>query len=299
MPDSKVCINAQESFREIRSLQQAFETAYDRAISLNTPQTIEEAQKLKHNLETKIAALQNVIAVEFAEQLFDLRRQYESQTALLLKAGLVKRKESRPGIETDILVMTGIDNKEYPIPSYEAIVSRIAEQRTLLEKKGDQGFTKLILVPFGMRLDSMIERFREYLLAYKKTYDKARENETPPKIFHLDESDPIAVWKYHQADINGTMTYDPVSFGEKYVGTTKDGILEWQRADEDPMIGWRVLLLQKGENGKGIRQIPRENNGLIDGKRYQRHDIEAGKSPTAYLEDRQCALGDPHSPYDG
>lgn len=299
MSDSETCLNARGSLEEIRALKKAFETAYDLAVSSNAPGAIEQAQMLKQSLETKIIALQKELATEFAERLFDLRNQYEFQAALLFKAGLVKKEVNTSGTETGILVMTGIDNKDYPIPSYETIVSRIAEQKALLEIKGDQGFTKLILVPFGMRLDSIIERFREYLLAYKKTYDKAHENETLPNVFRLNESDPISVWKYHQADINSTMTYDPVSFGENYVGTTKDGILEWQRADEDPMIGWRVLLLQKGENGKGIREIPRRSNGLIEGRHRQRYDIEAGNSLTEYLEDRQFTLGNPHSPYDG
>ena len=85
-----------------------------------------------------------------AERLLDLRHQYDSQTALLKKTGLVEsRKEiDHSGIEREVLFMRGINGKKYPMPSYREIAWRILGKKELFETKTDQGFTKLLLVPF-------------------------------------------------------------------------------------------------------------------------------------------------------
>jgi len=301
MPESTACLNARVSLEEIRSLKRDFAAFYDLAVSSGKQDEIERAQGLKRDLEIKTKALQETLAIVEAERLFDLRRQYEAQTALLRKAGLIetRREADTGGVEREISFMTGIDGKTYTMPSYETIVSRLAERKELIETKADQGFKKLLLVPFGMRLDAMLAKFKAYLLEYKKAYDMAHKNDTPPGIFALYEKRPVLVWEsgYNGADVDGTLVYDPVSFDGSHAGATKAQVLERQNADQDTAAGWRVLLLQGGGSTKGYKGIPRSGNGQIEGVQHQRNDIEAGKSPREYLADQRTMSGDPDSPY--
>lgn len=303
MPESTACLNARHTLEEIRTLKRDFDTAYDLAVSSGKQGEVEKAQGLKRDLETKIKALQETLAIVEAERLFDLRHQYDVQMTLLLKIGLVETKKvmDGSGAERDVSFMTGIDNEVYTVPSYETIVSRLAERKEFLETKADQGFKKLLLVPFGMSLDALLAKFKTHLLEYKKAYDQAHKKDTPPGVFALDENQPVWVWEsgYKGADINGTLVYDPVSFDESHAGATKAEVLEGQRSGKDTAAGWRVLLLQGGESAKGYKGIPKSGNGQMEGTQHPRHDIEAGKSPREYLADQRTVSGDTDSPYRG
>ncbi|MCR4314255.1 MAG: hypothetical protein NUV84_03345 [Candidatus Uhrbacteria bacterium] len=293
MPESTACLNARVSLEEIRSLKRDFAVAYDLAISSGKQGEIERAQILKRDLETKTGALQETLAIVEAERLFDLRRQYEAQTALLRKAGLIETKRAADvsGVEREVSFMTGIDGKTYTMPSYDTIVSRLAERKEFLETKADQGFKKLLLVPFGMSLDALLAKFKAHLLEHKKAHG----------TFSLDENQPVWVWEsgYNGADANGTLVYDPLSFDGSHAGATKAQVLERQEAEKDTAAGWRVLLLQGGESTQGYKGIPRSGNGQIEGAQHQRPDIEAGKSPREYLADQRTMSGDKDSPYRG
>ncbi|MEK9157436.1 MAG: hypothetical protein AAB448_04920 [Patescibacteria group bacterium] len=315
MPESKACLNARTSLEEIRSLKQEFYTAYSLAVSSGREDDIKKAQELKHSLEMKIKALQETLAIVEAERLYDLRRQYEAQVVLLSRSGLIQRKEKTDpsSLEEEPFSMTGIDGKTYPIPSYETIVSRLAEQRELLRTKADQDFNRLLLVPFGMSLDAMLAKFKAYLLEYKKAYDKAHEKDTPPGVFALEEKEPVWVWnQYNGADVNGSLVYDPLIFDtENHGGKTKIDILSEQNINQDTTAGWRVLLLQGGRSKwrmstsrgdvstKGFKSIPRPGKGESEGTNIPRKDIEAGESPKKYLANLQVTSRDQDSPYYG
>src|SRR3989338_10598414 len=203
--------------------------------------------------------------------------------------------------------MTGIDRKAYPLPSYDTLVLRLAERKELLETKADQGFAKLLLVPFGMSLDQMILKFRAYLLEYKQGH--AAFGRTNPAV--ADASDepgwnPLYVWEdgYKSADTNGTLVYDPVSFDASHTGATKAEVLARQETEKDTAQGWRVLLLQGGENGKKFKGIPRGGQGKTEGTTTPLPDIETGTgenpiTPRDYLMGQLQGSGDPGSPYHG
>ena len=53
------------------------------------------------------------------------------------------------------------------MPSYQEIRDLIREKKDVLEKKAEQGFTKLLIVPFGMKLDDLVEKYKELLLKHK------------------------------------------------------------------------------------------------------------------------------------
>ena len=239
------------------------------------------------------------------ERLYNLREQYTFQFNLLKEVGILK--------EGAIL---GIDGNTYPIPTLEQIAMRLFERRETLETKHDQGFTKLLLVPFGMSLDTLRETFKQFLLKYKK------DNPT----FNLDTHEPLWAWSdYQGADIGDSpnLVYYPQSFDEKdHQGKTKMEMLKEQAKGRwTPAFagvaggkglgtpGWTVHLLQPSnpneqdtETPKGFAPIPREGQGtphpsLREGR--DRPPLEAGKIPNGYLSILQKAQGDKDSPYHG
>src|SRR3989339_2056473 len=150
-------------------------------------------------------------ALEHAERLYHLREQYDSQVSLLEQVGILKEG-----------MITGIDGHEHPVPTLKQIASRLFERREILKTKHDQGFTKLLLVPFGMSLDALQETLKQFLLKYKK------DNPT----FNLDTNEPLWVWEeYKGADIGDSpnLVYHPKSFTENgHGGKTKTQILKEQ-----------------------------------------------------------------------
>ncbi len=304
MSDSTACINARISLEEIRTLKKEFDVAYNLAITSSKQEDIEKARNLKHKLEAKMKVLQETLAIVETEHLFDLKHQYESQITLLKKTGLLEtRTETNDSGEThEVFFMTGIDGREYSLPSYETIVSRMIERKELLETKADQKFTKLLLVPFGMSLQAMIHKFRQYLRDYKKEHPTfARHDPAIENNSDKPEWDPVYAWDgYATAEANNTLVYDPIVFDpEHHQGKNKAQILTEQEAAGDTASGWRILLLQAGENNLGFKAIPREGCSITEGTKIPRQDIEAGKSPSEYLANQQAISEDPNSPYHG
>ena len=228
-------------------------------------------------------------ALKEVEPLYHLTEQYTSQVALLERIGILKDGK-----------ITGIDGHDYPIPTLEQIAARLFEREKDLSIKHDQGFTKLLLVPFGMSLDTLRETLRQFLLAYKANHPD----------FDLDTKEPLWTWEegYKGADTGNPpkIFYHPTSFDpDNHQGQTKLEILEAQ-ADrpEDSFSGWTVHLFQPSniqdldlDSPKGFASIPRQGRGKIRGKEFPRKDLEANKTPIDYLSTLQQAQDDPTSPY--
>ena len=228
--------------------------------------------------------------LEYTETYYHLKEQYTFQVALLEQVGILKEG-----------VILGIDGNEYPIPTLEQIASRLFERRETLKTKHDQGFTKLLLVPFGMSLDALQETLKQFLLKYKK------DNPT----FDLDTDDPL--WtseEYQGADMGDSpkFVYYPQSFTkEGHGGKTKTQILEEQEDNQDSFPGWTIHLLQPSnldvqdtETPTGIAPIPREGQGIPHPSRREVRDrppLEAGQSSIEYLSILQKVKEDKDSPY--
>jgi len=224
------------------------------------------------------------------ERLYHLTEQYHSQVSLLEQVGILKEG-----------AITGIDGNKYAIPTLEQIASCLLERESELYTKRDQGFTKLLLVPFGMSLDALCKILKQFLLSYKQSHP----------TFDLDINDPLYTWKegYEGADIGDPpkIVYNPKSFDPKnHQGQTKRQILEEQVDNQDlsSFPGWRIHLLQPSnlqDNNstlpKGFALIPRQGQGQDHGKETPRHDLEANKTPIQYLSTLQKAQDDPTSPY--
>src|SRR3989339_481909 len=194
---------------------------------------LERFEYLLKNGEPKKEEIDPAKAIEYGEKFYHLRKQYDSQVELLEEVGILK--------EGAIL---GIDGNTYPIPTLEQIAMRLFERRETLRTKHDQGFTKLLLVPFGMSLDILQETFKQFLLDYKQSHP----------FFDLDTNQPLWAWEeYRGADIGDSprLVYEVGSFEDKnHGGKTKMEILEEEKNTLGRVHGdrerkaWTVLLLQ-------------------------------------------------------
>ncbi|KKU30763.1 MAG: hypothetical protein UX57_C0023G0002 [Candidatus Uhrbacteria bacterium GW2011_GWE2_46_68] len=228
----------------------------------------------------------NTKAIEYGEKFYHLKEQYDSQVELLEQVSILK--------EGAIL---GIDGNTYPIPTLEQIAVRFFERHEALETKHDQGFTKLLLVPFGMSLDTLRETLKQFLLKYKKSHSS----------FNLDTDDPLYTWEEYQIADKGdspNLVYYPQSFTkEGHGGKIKAQILEEQEDNQDSFPGWTVHLLQPSNpsdpHSLGFASIPREGQGTPQGDLIPRPPLEADKTPNEYLSILEKAQDDEDSPYHG
>ena len=173
-----------------------------------------------------------------------LQEQYESQVETMQKLGMVEVfKSGELGIK-------GIDGKEYAIPTQAEIVERIEAKKELVERKQEQGFTRLLLVPFGMKLDDLIEAYKQRILDHSqkgKLFATKKDSGDPSMPLELNESQPLWKWDgYNNADATGELVYNPKEFSKNHKGETKQEVLARQG-------GWQVLFIEDMPN------IPRDN----------------------------------------
>ncbi|MDE1970204.1 MAG: hypothetical protein KGI50_01335 [Patescibacteria group bacterium] len=200
-------------------------------------------------------------------ELLQLKAQYELQSTILFRTAIVSQLLGKEG-----LGFVGIDGKEYPVPSYEEVKAMVDRQEDILTKKAEQGFVKLLLVPFGMRLGVLIEKYKQALLTHLREgalFATKKSSDEPNEPIELDGAKPVWVWDgFVDADANNLLLYYPHQFSAKeHGGKTKLQLLAEGKA-------WNVLLVEYLPN------IPRAGKGLVVG---ERHQLEAGKSPRDYL----------------
>ena len=253
-------------------------------------------------------------AIEYAEEFYHLKKQYDLQVELLTEVGILENG-----------TILGIDGKRYSIPTLEQITVRLFERRETLKTKYDQGFTKLLLVPFGMSLDALQETFKQFLLSYKQN------NPT----FDFDTNEPLWIGEGYQGADTGDspkLVYYPQSFTkESHGGKTKMEIFKEQTgrrwtptsvgvaggsgvgmAGESGAgtPGWTIHLLQPSDptdsHSLGFALIPREGQGTPQGdltprppfrERGDRPPLETNKTPMEYLSLLQFSQEDENSPY--
>ncbi|MBI5421070.1 MAG: hypothetical protein HZA35_02025 [Parcubacteria group bacterium] len=201
-------------------------------------------------------------------ELLQLKAQYDLQKNILFRTAVIGQLLGK-----DDLGFVGIDGKEYPIPTYADIEKKIKEQEEMLTKKAGEGFVKLLLVPVGMRLGVLIEKYKQVLLTHLREgalLATKKLQDDPDEPIELDGDKPIWVWDgFVEADANDLLLYYPQEFSvQNHGGKTKRQLL----VDGH---GWNVLLIEYLPN------IPREGKGEdINGRKQ----LEAGKSPVEYLK---------------
>jgi len=293
-----------ETFDELRSGILAFCKEFQIPVeSLSNTETFEAALRSKNILPKRMAEvvllferLEYLIAnkepleveseaLKEVEPLYHLTEQYNNQVSLLERAGILEEG-----------AIIGIDGNKYPIPTLEQIAQRLFEREKDLSTKRDQGFTKLLLVPFGMSLDALRETLKQFLLFYKQKYP----------AFDLDINKPLDTLEewYKGADTEdpSKIVYNPHSFDDHHQGQTKADILEAQTDNPgDSFPGWRVHLFQPSDpanlHSPGFASIPRQGQGHTHGEELPRPSLGAGKSLIEYFSLLEEARDDPTSPY--
>lgn len=274
------------SEKNIELTRDALEVANEKATVLVTEiGELRDRSRTKEDYE-KLAELYQQI-----EELYESKKelessfqeQYKSQVEVLKKAGILQELKSGQ------LGVKGIDGKEYPLPAEQDVAKRIEANKELVERKQEQGFTKLLIVPFGMKLDDLIEAYKQRILdhsqkgklfATKKEEDDKTEHRAP---LALDKDQPVWVWdEYEGADVNGKLVYRPKQFSKKHQGKTKQEILKEEG-------GWQIMFVEDMPN------IPREGKGETAKGRKQ---FEANDTPNEYLKtlnNAETKKTDPHN----
>jgi hypothetical protein len=190
-----------------------------------------------------------------------LREQYETQVKTLNETGIL---EILP--ESQELGIVGIDGKPYPVPKYEEVLQRITPEKIeLFTKKFEQGFTQLLLVPFGMALDTLIDRYRRELLRHNQ---EGTLFSPEGQRIDLDEKSPIYTSsEYKNADISGELVYNPSEFSQKHQGRIKAEIIR----EKGP---WQIIFVED------LPELPGEGRGQTIKGRCQ---LEASKTSDDYL----------------
>ncbi|MFA6428299.1 MAG: hypothetical protein WCW02_02025 [Candidatus Buchananbacteria bacterium] len=255
---------------ELESLKQLKQTFNQELAGL--PQTGKSddlifIREAKTKLEQTLQELQDQLWLNTPELTPEnLKAQYEAQVDILRKNNLLKT------LSTGKLGIEAIDKQEYPIPTLEQIEEIMLEKRKFFETKIKQGFVKLILVPFGLPIGSLIEAYDRALIEHHQR-GELRDTQNQPlglnkeigTKFIFDDAGLV------EAEATGDLAYFPQEYSKTdHQGKTKQELL--------PTQAWQVLLLED------LPDLPPEGQGKIIAHRQQ---PEANQSPNNYLKQLQ------------
>jgi len=201
-----------------------------------------------------------------------LKGEYDRCTKALNRLGLITLLP-----QTERLGVIGFDGKEYPRPELAQVQEALDKNRALVERKRQEGFTKLQLVPLASPIQVLIQRAREAVIRHTKEGNifQAKQNPSDPDIpVQVNIEDPLYVWdEILTGDQTNNLVYFPESFTKSHQGLTKDKMVI------DPTIcavpGWSIGLV------KDASFLPRSGQGKTVGGRKQ---IENNQSPNQYLQ---------------
>ncbi len=208
--------------------------------------------------------------IEESFENISISEQYEKQIETLKAVGLIEHLASG---EYSII---GQDKKEYIVPTLEEILERMNKDIEKYKTKIEQGFSKLLIVPFAKKLYDP-EDDKSLTSAYSKLILEKHQNNqlmaTSGDALELDGNTPLWVWEdgYNQDDEN--IIYFPKQYDpENHGGKTKNQLLQEEN------LGFQILLIED------LPDLPAENEGKTIVSRPQ---LEANLTPIEYLEKLQ------------
>jgi len=217
-------------------------------------------EKSKDKEKAHFISKMNILKVE---------EQLEKQVGILEQAGILSILS-----DGKTLGILGIDNKEYNVPLLSEVLQKLESKKELVEKKIEQGFTKIILVPFACPIEIIIKKYEEAIIAHHKEGRLLATKENPSdkdEKLDLDLDHPINVWnECKDGDVKNNLIYFPKKYDKKnHQGKTKLELLV------DPKNAWQVYLIENMPN------IPSVGKGQ---KIKRRKQIETDKTPLEYLD---------------
>jgi len=221
----------------------------------------ENADEQFASARKKLAELREQL-VSPLERKLQLREQYESQKKILTDTGILET------LSTGELGIKDKDGNEYPFPEYLEIRKRAKENKEILERKSEQGFTKLLITPFAVPLDELHEKLIQNLRRHSKENKilELKTNPSSPDVpVSLDEAQPI--------DFSGGfpsegLVYEPEEFSEQHNGKTKDEVISQSGA-------WQFSFIEN------LPVLPGSGGGRVI---FGRKQVEAWLTPEEYLQ---------------
>lgn len=189
----------------------------------------------------------------------DLHGQYTQQQDILSNVNIID-------INSQI---EDINGNEHKMPTYEQVVEMLERNAELVEAKAEQGFTKLLIVPFGMPLAELVKAYGGELTGQADS--PAGLKSSDGTSLELDKSNPVwmsDLW-HDGVDTKGGTVYYPERFDSTdHGGKTKSELITAGEA-------WQVILVED------LADIPAGGTGEELAGRQQ---LEAGNNPREYLE---------------
>jgi hypothetical protein len=215
---------------------------------------------------------------ERLEKKYRLKEQYEENKKVMSITGQIKVFIDEGSlIEKGKVGYYDINKKKRYFPEYEEFLEYFIEKyknnKEFYDKKYEQGFTEIMIVPFGMSLKEMAELVGKALI---KKHKQAGLINTNGDKLDLNEENPVYMNDELKAepDKTGDLVNYPKRYDKKnHEGKTKSEILEEQ--GEEVFAGYEAVLMQN------LTEIPAKGDEKEIGGRQQ---IEAGKSAKKYLE---------------
>jgi MoxR-like ATPase len=203
-------------------------------------------------------------ALAIVERL-NLKDQYRMQVEVLQAAGLLDS-----GGE-----ITAIDGEKYHLPTLAKIAKRIEANLEVYQTKLEQGFSQLLLVPFGLSLDKLTETYGE---ALKRAHAAGKLCSSDGEKLELDTDLPVWVWDGIEGkDKSGELVYFPGVFStdpDEHHGRTKVEVMGEGKT-------WQVLLVED------IEDIPADGTAV---ETVGRTPLTAGRSAEDYLADLRALV---------
>jgi hypothetical protein len=273
------CNRLNQDYQELLALKEQFSAELTQAMVSGD---FSEVALLKAEITEKKRALESQLNP--FEAALKIREQYETQKKIYESIGLLEKREG-------ILGMEGIDGKWYAFPTPEEVNRRFCKNKELLDIKTDQGFTKLLIVPFGMSLKKFTETMEKTLLTH---FEGTAPDPANPDIMMPDSEktqlfatnadgtreklrlhiNPLCV-RSEYTDTAGTLVYFPKVLDRDatiHQGKTKQELLK------DTGQDFHILLIEKNPI------IPAEGTDAIIGTKQPRKRLVAGDTPKNYLE---------------
>ncbi len=258
---SSQCEQIKKELEDLKTLQKEFVLERQKATETGN---LVKAKELKVELEQKRDALSEKLWPFENLPKKELEKQYESQKEILEQVGILEK------LSTGEMGIKAIDNKEYAFPSYQEVVERMKENKEMLESKTEQGFNQLLITPFGMEVEDLLEKYGQVLVKHHQEGKLLKTKEKPSDLdehLHLDEDMPVQdSIGYQSADTQENLVYFPKEFSKNHQGKTKQEILKEQG-------GFNVMFIEDLPNMIGESK---ELNG--------RTQLKANQKPSTYLE---------------
>lgn len=196
----------------------------------------------------------------------DLEKQYKTLKKAFVNAQILEK------LLDDRLGVRGINEQEYAFPKLEDIIKKMKENKKILQLKIRQGFQQLLIVPFGMNLNDLTEKYKKVITKYnnkEKIFATKRNQFNSDRLLKLKKINPVWVYEeYKNADTNNDLIYYPKEFSKNHQGKTKKEILEQTRQAFEIALIEDLTIIPKKDEGKEF---------------YKRKQLETNKTPNEYL----------------